>query len=52
LPQPYAVALRLHEAGFDDAIPVALQVPPEAVRNMLELAEAKLARLISPSPSS
>ncbi len=49
LPEPYAVALRLHEAGRDDAIAVAVGIPPETVPAIVRIAEAKLAHIISTS---
>jgi len=47
LPQPYAVALRLHEDGRDDEIAERLGIAPEAVAPLLQLAEAKLVRLLA-----
>lgn len=47
LPEPYAEALRLHEAGLDAAIPDCLGVATEAVGPLLVLAEAKLATVMS-----
>ncbi len=46
LPEPYAAALKLHDEGFDDLIADRLDIEPEAVRTLLRLAEAKLARLV------
>lgn len=46
LPEAYAEAIRLHEAGLDDLIPDRLEIPPESVDPLLRLAEAKLARLL------
>jgi DNA-directed RNA polymerase specialized sigma24 family protein len=47
LPQAYAVALRLRDAGLRPAeIARRLGIAPEAVDSTLELAEAKLARLL------
>jgi hypothetical protein len=46
LSKPYATALRLHERGRDDDIPSRLRIEPEAVRPLLQVAEAKLARLL------
>jgi DNA-directed RNA polymerase specialized sigma24 family protein len=53
LPEAYAEALRLREAGSEPAeIARRLEIAPEAVASALELAEAKLARLIAgASPS-
>lgn len=45
LPEPYAEALRLHDMGQDGAIAERLGIEPEAVGPLIELAEAKLARL-------
>jgi hypothetical protein len=50
LPAPYAEALRLHEMGRDDAIAGRLGIEPEAVGPLIELAEAKLARLQTSEP--
>ena len=46
LPEPYAIALVLHDRGRDDIIPECLGVEPEGVPALLELAEAKLGRLL------
>jgi hypothetical protein len=47
LPDTYAIALRLRDEGVEpDAVARVLDVEPEAVGPMLELAEAKLAGLI------
>ncbi len=47
LPDVYARALRLKEEGVDSAgIARALEIAPEAVVSTLELAEAKLRRLM------
>ena len=47
LPELYARALRLKEGGIDSAeIAVQLGTAPEAVASTLELAEAKLRRLM------
>ena len=44
LPQPYQEALRLHRLGEDDVgIATALELERQAVKTLLELAEAKLA---------
>lgn len=46
LPTPYAVALRLQDVGADDTlIAAALEVEPEAVGGLLEIAAAKLDRV-------
>jgi hypothetical protein len=43
LPLPYAVALRLREAGIDDAlIAECLGVDPDALPTLMLVAEAKL----------
>jgi|GraSoiStandDraft_23_1057293.scaffolds.fasta_scaffold1545707_1 DNA-directed RNA polymerase specialized sigma24 family protein len=48
LPEAYAEALRLHDAGLSEAaISRRLGVPPEAMAPLLRLAEAKLARLMA-----
>lgn len=48
LPAVYAQALRLRAAGMDHAaIAGRLEVPEDAVANLLRLAEAKLARLLA-----
>jgi hypothetical protein len=47
LPEPYAEALRLHDLGRDHAIAGSLGIEPEAVASLIELAEAKLARLLA-----
>lgn len=48
LPDAYAEALRLQDAGCSPAeIARCLRIAPEAVATALELAEAKLARLIA-----
>jgi DNA-directed RNA polymerase specialized sigma24 family protein len=47
LPQVYAVALRLRDDGLGPAeIARRLGIAPEAVASTLELADAKLARLV------
>lgn len=48
LPPTYAEALRLAEAGLEDAIPEQLGIAPEAVGPLLRLARAKLAALLAP----
>jgi DNA-directed RNA polymerase specialized sigma24 family protein len=46
LPETYAVALRLLDAGHEAAdIADHLGLPPESMRSLLQVAEAKLARL-------
>jgi hypothetical protein len=46
LPRPYALALRLRDAGVDDAlIAECVGVDPEALPALLEIAAAKLANL-------
>jgi DNA-directed RNA polymerase specialized sigma24 family protein len=57
LPEAYAVALHLREAGLDDrAIALTLGLPPEAIDSVLVLATAKLKSLLSheqgPGPSA
>ena len=43
LPLPYSVALRLRDAGIDDAvIAECLGVEPEALRPLMQIAQAKL----------
>lgn len=50
LPATYETALRLRNAGLDDAgVASQLQIPLEAVGPLIHLAEAKLARLIAGS---
>jgi DNA-directed RNA polymerase specialized sigma24 family protein len=47
LPEPYAVALQLHDEGVsDEAIAARLGIEPEAVGPLLRLGAAKLARLL------
>lgn len=45
LPEPYAEALRLHDLGRDHEIAGRLGIEARAVGPLIELAEAKLARL-------
>jgi hypothetical protein len=46
LPLVHAIALRMHEAGADDAlIAVALAIEPESVGPLLALASAKAERI-------
>jgi DNA-directed RNA polymerase specialized sigma24 family protein len=48
LPEAYAAALRLRDGGSEPAeIARRLGIAPEAVAGALELAEAKLARLLA-----
>jgi DNA-directed RNA polymerase specialized sigma24 family protein len=47
LPEPYAIALRLHEVGSDELIAERLGIAVEAVAPLLEIAEAKLSRLFT-----
>jgi DNA-directed RNA polymerase specialized sigma24 family protein len=48
LPETHAAALRLRGRGFDDdAIAAALSLPPEAVPELLQIADEKLATLIA-----
>jgi hypothetical protein len=47
LPHTYAIALRLRDEGIEpDAMARVLDVEPEAISPLLELAEAKLAGLV------
>lgn len=47
LPQTYEEALRLRDKGLEDvALANALGIEPEAVANLIRLAEAKLNRLV------
>ncbi len=53
LPDVYAEALRLHDAGCGHAeIAERLEIAPEGVATSLELAEAKLARLMAQSETA
>jgi DNA-directed RNA polymerase specialized sigma24 family protein len=53
LPVNYGRALRLQDRGFSTHdIAVALDIPEEAIRPLLRLAEAKLARILNESPPS
>jgi hypothetical protein len=46
LPRPYALALRLRDAGVDDAlIAESVGVEPEALPTLLKIATAKLDNL-------
>jgi DNA-directed RNA polymerase specialized sigma24 family protein len=48
LPEAYAAALRMRDVGTDlDEIARRLRIAPEAVTSALELADAKLARLLA-----
>jgi DNA-directed RNA polymerase specialized sigma24 family protein len=52
LPESYAVALRLRDAGHDkNAIAAALGIELESVDPLLRLANAKLERLLRENPS-
>lgn len=52
LPVALAAALRLREDGQDhDVIARALGIEPEGVPNLLEIAEAKLQRLLADEPT-
>jgi hypothetical protein len=43
LPEPHALALRLHDAGASEQIiAVALEIEPEGVAGLLRIARAKL----------
>ncbi len=47
LPLPYAVALRLRDAGVGDAeLAAGLAIEPEAVPTLLKVAEAKVSELL------
>lgn len=48
LPETYAEALRLQQAGLEDSIAERLEIAPEAVGPLLRLAHAKLAVLLDP----
>lgn len=51
LPVAFAVALRLHEAGVDEAmIATALAIEAESVGPLLAIANAKLARIERGTP--
>jgi hypothetical protein len=47
IPEPYAIALRLHDAGSDELIAERLGIAAETVAPVLEIAEAKLSRLLT-----
>lgn len=48
MPETYAAALRLRDAGFDDtAIATRLELEPEAVAPLLRIAAAKLAAVLA-----
>lgn len=47
LPEPYARALRLRDAGKEGLIPQQLGIEPQAVEPLIRMAEEKLARLLS-----
>lgn len=46
LPETYAEAVRLQQAGREDSIAECLEIPPEAVGPLLRLAHAKLTALL------
>ena len=47
LPIPYAVALRLREAGVTEAqLAIGLAIEPEAVPTLLRIAELKLSQVL------
>jgi hypothetical protein len=49
LPTPYSLALRLRDAGVDDAVICTyVAVEPEGLPTLLEIAEAKLAATRNP----
>jgi hypothetical protein len=51
LPEPYALALRLRAEGLDEAaIGRVLDIEPESVAPLLDLAQSKLAGLAGDSP--
>ena len=53
LPETYAALLRLSKAGLDDAtIAARLDLEPEAVRPLLEIAAAKLVALMGADPAA
>ena len=53
LPETHAAAVRLRGRGFDDdAIATALSLPPEAVPELLRIADQKLATLLGRSSSA
>jgi DNA-directed RNA polymerase specialized sigma24 family protein len=53
LPETHAAAVRLRGRGFDDdAIATALSLPPEAVPELLRIADQKLATLVESSTPS
>jgi DNA-directed RNA polymerase specialized sigma24 family protein len=47
LPEPYARALRLRDAGKESLISERLGIEPQAVGPLIRMAEEKLARLLS-----
>ena len=51
LPIAYAVAIRLHDAGHDDLIHVALGAAPGTGHAILTVAEAKLAEHLARTDS-
>jgi len=53
LPETHAAAIRLRGRGFDDpAIAAHLSVPPEAVPELLRIADEKLAALVADHPNA
>jgi DNA-directed RNA polymerase specialized sigma24 family protein len=53
LPETHAAALRLRGRGYDDdAIAAALSLPPEAVAELLRIADQKLAAVVAGSSTS
>jgi len=46
LPEPYAIALRLRDAGVSlPQLAIGFAMEPQSLRNFLKIAEAKLAEL-------
>ena len=53
LPTTHAVALRLHDNGFDDhVIALVLDIEDVQVPPLLRIAESKLARLMAPKSAT
>jgi hypothetical protein len=52
LPLAHAVALRMHDAGADEAMIAALAIEPDSVGSLLELARAKAERIARRAGSS
>ena len=53
LPETHAAAVGLRGRGFDDdAIATALSLPPEAVPELLRIADQKLATVVESSTSA